>query len=456
MRIRGPIPYKLSSVRVDFNEKKGRVGDSIGLIQKGDDQDIDISRSPTHISSMVRAALIMVDDEWGAAVSVFGIPAVRRLVLLARRLGVGAVHVVGRRPFDLPPLHDLVPSCRFHVAADSSQARALLDCLGLSPGDRALVMRAGHVIDGDSLERLMRAGTDVPLYYAEDHAGGTDWAQRVWLSDVEALGSLFGSLWSGEQNGALPPARRIVSSPGLPAVIRRGVLERVAAESRLMSSMGLATRDHDSFLSRSINRRLSRPLSKALTKTRVTANTVTLFNVAMGLAGALLLSQAHYRAQMIGALLFLASVILDGVDGEVARLKLQESTFGHYLDIIGDNAVHVAVFSGIAAGLFRLSGDPLYLEALAFLLAGFGLCALAVNRTLGHGPGRKGATGTPWLTTLLANRDFAYLVVVCALLGRLDLFLFGTAAGVYVFSGILFVLASRIRGDAGASAAGQG
>ena len=48
--------------------------------------------------------------------------------------------------------------------------------------------------------------------------------------------------------------------------------------------------------------------------------------------------------------MFLFSIIIDGVDGELARLTLTETSFGGMLDVVTDNIVHVAVFVGIFLG----------------------------------------------------------------------------------------------------------
>ena len=144
----------------------------------------------------------------------------------------------------------------------------------------------------------------------------------------------------------------------------------------------------------------------------------------------------------MGSLLFLCCVVLDGVDGEVARLKLQESRFGHHLDIVTDNIVHIALFTGIALGLFRDTGDSRYLHALWLVLAGFGACALAVYYCILRRTGNEldRLPGTLRVMSLLTNRDFAYLVLFLAVAGRLNWFLIGAAIGSYFFAGILYVM----------------
>jgi phosphatidylglycerophosphate synthase len=69
----------------------------------------------------------------------------------------------------------------------------------------------------------------------------------------------------------------------------------------------------------------------------------------------------------MGALLFLAHSILDGCDGELARLKFQQSRLGGVLDFWGDNVVHAVIFGCMAAGWSLAAGAawPLFLGAAA-------------------------------------------------------------------------------------------
>ena len=148
---------------------------------------------------------------------------------------------------------------------------------------------------------------------------------------------------------------------------------------------------------------------------------------------------------MAGSLIFLLCVILDGVDGEVARLKLKETVFGRYLDVITDNIVHVALFIGIALGVARETGNEQYLYVLGILLGGFALCAVAVGRVLRPGGNGIRPEALDKLTGLLANRDFAYLLIIFALLNGLEWFLISAAAGTYLFAASVFFLNLRRR-----------
>src|SRR5437667_12502839 len=57
-----------------------------------------------------------------------------------------------------------------------------------------------------------------------------------------------------------------------------------------------------------------------------------------------------------GALLLQFSAIIDCVDGDLARVLYKESRLGKWLDLVGDQFVHIAVFAGISFGLAR--SDP--------------------------------------------------------------------------------------------------
>jgi phosphatidylglycerophosphate synthase len=135
-------------------------------------------------------------------------------------------------------------------------------------------------------------------------------------------------------------------------------------------------------------------------------------------------------------------VIVDGMDGEVARLKLKESTFGHYLDIITDNIVHIAIFIGMGYGLYKRTDDQTYLYLIGVLLIGFGLCAISVYQCILK-KDEKELRKSPFLIRLmsfLTNRDFAYLVAFLAIIDRLNWFFIMTAIGSYIFSALLWIL----------------
>ena len=112
-------------------------------------------------------------------------------------------------------------------------------------------------------------------------------------------------------------------------------------------------------MSRHVERRISLAITRRLVGTRITPNQMTLVSLTIGLLGAPFFLSAEPLQQIAGSLLFLTHSILDGCDGELARLKFQESPTGARLDFWGDNLVHVAVFGCMAGGLVHGRGLPL-------------------------------------------------------------------------------------------------
>lgn len=119
-----------------------------------------------------------------------------------------------------------------------------------------------------------------------------------------------------------------------------------------------------------LNRKISILISRQLIKFPVTANMVTIFTLGVGLASGACFAFGGYWYALIGALLCLWSSILDGCDGEVARLKLQESPFGCWLETVCDYLFYLILFVGMTVGLWRSSGSRTYLVCGGLLLFG--------------------------------------------------------------------------------------
>jgi phosphatidylglycerophosphate synthase len=204
------------------------------------------------------------------------------------------------------------------------------------------------------------------------------------------------------------------------------------AETWLLRSL---IKPSEGFMSRHLERRISLALTRRLISTRVTPNAMTLVSVAIGLLGAPCFLSSASLVQLTGALLFLAHSILDGCDGELARLKFLESRHGALLDFWGDNTVHVAVFASMAIGWSRSLGEawPLVLGAVAVVST---LAAAATLSPYGSESGGRDAESS-WvarLTDALAHRDFIYLIVLLAAAGKAWWFLVLVAGGTPIFA----------------------
>jgi len=118
-------------------------------------------------------------------------------------------------------------------------------------------------------------------------------------------------------------------------------------------------------------------------------------------------------------------------------LTFRESAFGARLDILGDNLVHLFLFGGIATGLYRRSADPTIAALGVGLLAGVLFAMGTVYLCIIRRPPRPTQLA---LYEAFASREFAYLLVVLTVVGRLDWFLWLSAFGTYVFAIGLWIL----------------
>jgi phosphatidylglycerophosphate synthase len=208
----------------------------------------------------------------------------------------------------------------------------------------------------------------------------------------------------------------------------------------------------EGFMSRHFDRKISLAISRRLAGTSVTPNQMTILSVAIGVFGALFFLSDRPLFQTLGALTFVLHSIVDGCDGELARLRFQESRGGGLLDYWGDNLVHLAVFGCIAIGWSRAIGVawPLALGASAIL--GTVASSVFVYRTTMTGR-REGPLFTSVVrfsdsalsraADALSRRDFIYLVLILSAFGKASWFLVLAAVGAPIFFLALVGIALR-------------
>jgi FKBP-type peptidyl-prolyl cis-trans isomerase FkpA len=208
------------------------------------------------------------------------------------------------------------------------------------------------------------------------------------------------------------------------------------------------------------NRRISLPISLVLIRTPVTANQISLAIVGLGLWAAWLFSRGSYAASLIGACVSLAASILDGCDGEVARLKYQESVFGCWLETVGDYTYYFAIFIGITIGAVRSTGHRAFYDlgfaALGGSLVTAFLLLLLRQRMTATRPERFGAAGKAhfvsggagwarflaWLSVCATRAVMPYGILMLAIAGLTPLVIVFAAIGANVY---WLALTSRLR-----------
>ena len=107
--------------------------------------------------------------------------------------------------------------------------------------------------------------------------------------------------------------------------------------------VAMEKRGEDGFISQSMNRPLSRRLSVALSRTPLTPNHITLLSFFMALLGAVGLATTDPRIWIAGGILIQIASIVDGCDGEIARIKFLQSPQGAWLDTVLDRYSEIAI-----------------------------------------------------------------------------------------------------------------
>lgn len=111
-----------------------------------------------------------------------------------------------------------------------------------------------------------------------------------------------------------------------------------------------ANRVDDGFYSTFLVRRLSKPVTRAALRLGLSPNTITVISFAIGLLAALAFAQGTRLWLIVGAIALQVSLIVDCVDGEVARATRRFSALGAWLDASTDRVKEYAAYAGLAAG----------------------------------------------------------------------------------------------------------
>ena len=131
------------------------------------------------------------------------------------------------------------------------------------------------------------------------------------------------------------------------------------AESALVANLG--DKPNDGPVSRYLNRPLSVTISRRLVHTRVTPNQISIFSFLCSVLATGLFALGGYAALVLGGVLAQFASVIDGCDGEVARLKFQESPYGSWLDAVLDRYADAFLLLGLTWHAFAANPDSLIL-----------------------------------------------------------------------------------------------
>lgn len=192
------------------------------------------------------------------------------------------------------------------------------------------------------------------------------------------------------------------------------------------------------------DRALSIRLSRLMLPFPISPNQVTTASLLLGFLGAWWLAAASAKTQFAGAWMLWLCALLDGCDGEIARLKHQSSPSGAAYDLWADHFAHLATFVALPVGVARLHPGQDWLVPGVLLVTGFLACGWSVWWLVLRVPEEERG---PLALTIerIASRDYIYLILALTAIGRLDWFVWTAAVGSHLFNAWLWWASSAAR-----------
>lgn len=381
-----------------------------------------------------------------------GLPYLARLVLDLTLAGAARIYLLWELERPLPDLSAVLADPRI-------AGRVVVEIASRPPpggdADGILIMRADRIMHREMPRATAEAWTTGDARIAKIAGASHDGvytADRAIARELAAAASqpdgIATVIAQHEVALATPPYLAFTA----PAPDRRSLRR---AERQLVWSL---RKSADGLASKWINRRISLPISWLLARTPIHPNHITLTALALALVGGLVISRGGYNAGLAGMLLVNLGSIIDGVDGELARLRFQFSRTGQWLDTVADDLANLAYTGGVMANLHAAGVTwalPVGLAAVAAFISTQVTQYLLIRFVYGSGDLAAipwafqssqvlSGTGLRSFLPKLFKRDFVVTaMVVFAALGHLDWILVTFATGAFVFFAVFWVQFAR-------------
>jgi phosphatidylglycerophosphate synthase len=399
------------------------------------------------------------------ALELAGLPMLDRLVLTAAAAGCDYVHLIGR------DAEQAVAGLQAKTRAATTieplgTAASMTVTLPTDEADRLLVLHGDCVIGSRELRAFVKFATAAPDPIAiaagqgpaPEHPAAVDLSSGTQptihtlglaVAPRPTAGLLVAGGWQAfldhlrDEQAAGRAAVYEVERGGACLLVAEG--DKAAAERSLIRAAG---KDSDGLVSRLINRRVSGLATRLLLKTSITPNAITWALLGLGLiTGAALLYRSE-SAVVLGALLYQINSMLDGCDGEIARVRFASTRFGAWADTLSDQVTNLTFFLALPLGVYRRTGEPLHLGLALFITFGVVTLLAAVylksrrtsddahfsdyGRSLVRAlpAGSLVARAVAVISTLLRRDSYALLFLLLALCGADELIVYLIAGGV--------------------------
>jgi len=223
-----------------------------------------------------------------------------------------------------------------------------------------------------------------------------------------------------------------------------GSSENVALARRkvLAGAVGVS----DGVVARYLNRPISQRITEHLLSRPVASWQISLLSFAATLAAGLSFAIGHAST---GGLLAQTASVLNGVDGELARIRYQDSAFGGVYDALLDRIGDAALIGGMTLYAWLL-GAGHSAVALGFAaVAGSSLSMLIKEKYAAQFKRRYASEREGHVQWLLLGRDGRlFLALVAGLTGYVEAVLAYLAVGSHVYAGLRIY---RIRAESAAA-----
>lgn len=252
-----------------------------------------------------------------------------------------------------------------------------------SEDDDAVVLVAADSVLDPRLYRVV-FGAAVPAWVGDrsDQTGDQGYGEVVGVglrtvsgppdgATHEFVGGLEERILVDELDTYLPDLRRTLRPYWVSA---RSADDRARAADRILDSAQKGVLD---LPARYLHPPVENFLARLLSRTPVTPNHVTFITAITGFTATYLFATGSYG---LGLVLALVTNVLDGVDGKLARIKLQTSPFGnaldHTLDVSFEFSWYVALGWGLSGGVVRSGPFGAALALIAIMIGTRGISGL--------------------------------------------------------------------------------
>ena len=229
------------------------------------------------------------------------------------------------------------------------------------------------------------------------------------------------------------------------AIARHPAVTPAQRKAAIHFLFGLVRKPQDTWIIRTVNRRVSYPFTRLLLPTTISPNMISIAMFIMGAIGCWVLAQPTYVGAVVGTLLVLFAGYLDGCDGEIARIRLESSKVGAWIDTIADEVTTVLFLIGSGLHVYRKLGEPwigwsIVIGTIGALLSiyiiYYYLIVVAHSGNSQDYPSSQG--GIASALRVLVQRNIINLAAVAfALLDRIDTLYFLTTLGGIVTAVVL-------------------